>query len=282
MSITYKDAAGIEGMRIACRLAAEVLDYLAPFIQPGITTNEIDRLASAYMTDVQGSISATLGYGPPSYAPYPKSLCTSVNHQVCHGIPNDKPLKKGDIVNVDVTIIKNGWHGDTSRMYLIGECSIAAKRLCHATYEAMWQGIMRVKPGARLGDIGHAIQVFSEKLGFSVVREFCGHGIGLKFHEDPQVLHYGKPGTLEELKVGMTFTIEPMINIGKRDIKDGPEKDGWSIVTRDHSLSAQWEHTILVTETGYEVLTLSSASPPIPDFVPKTQVASATPAQSAT
>ncbi|MGV8804244.1 MAG: type I methionyl aminopeptidase [Polaromonas sp.] len=271
MSITYKDAAGIEGMRIAGKLASEVLDYLTPFIKPGITTNDIDRLASEYMTQVQDSISATLGYGPPGYVPYPKSLCTSVNHQVCHGIPNDKPLKKGDIVNVDVTIIKNGWHGDNSRMYLIGDCSIAAKRLCHVTYEAMWQGIMRVKPGARLGDIGHAIQVFAEKQGFSVVREFCGHGIGQKFHEDPQVLHYGRPGTLEELKPGMIFTIEPMINAGKRDIKDGPEKDGWSIVTRDHSLSAQWEHTILVTPTGYEVLTLSAGSPATPDFVPPQQ-----------
>ena len=268
MSITYKDADGIEGMRLAGRLASEVLDYLTGFIKPGITTNEIDRLASAYMTNVQQSISATLGYAPTGYVPYPKSLCTSVNHQICHGIPNDKPLKKGDIVNVDVTIIKNGWHGDTSRMFLVGECSIAAKRLCNITYEAMWHGIMRVKPGVRLGDIGHAIQVFAEKQGFSVVREFCGHGIGQKFHEDPQVLHYGRPDTLETLSPGMTFTIEPMINIGKAGVKDGPEKDGWSIVTRDHSLSAQWEHTILVTTSGYEVLTLSAGSPPPPAFVP--------------
>jgi methionyl aminopeptidase len=188
---------------------------------------------------------------------------------VCHGIPNDKPLKKGDIVNLDVTGIKDGWHGDSSRMFLVGETSIAAKRLCQITYEAMWQGIMRVKPGARLGDIGFAIQTFAEKQGFSIVREFCGHGIGARFHEDPQVMHYGRPGTQEELKPGMTFTIEPMINAGKRDIKDGPEKDGWSIVTRDHSLSAQWEHTILVTETSYEVLTLSAGSPPIPAFVPQ-------------
>lgn len=266
MTITYKDAQEIEGMRIACRMASEVLDYITPHIKPGMTTNDIDRLGAECMA-LQGSVSATLNYQPQGYVAYPKSLCTSVNHQVCHGIPNDKPLKKGDIVNVDVTVIKDGWHGDTSRMFLVGESSIAAKRLCHVTYEAMWQGIMRVKPGVRLGDIGHAIQVFSEKQGFSVVREFCGHGIGRKFHEDPQVLHYGRPGTLEELKVGMTFTIEPMINIGKRDIKDGPEKDGWSIVTRDHSLSAQWEHTVLVTPTGYEVLTLSAGSPPIPDFV---------------
>ena len=268
MSITYKDAAGIEGMRAAGRLAGELLDYLTPFVKPGITTNEIDRLTHEYMTQVQGTIPATLGYGPPNYAPYPKSLCTSVNHQVCHGIPNDKPLKKGDIVNLDVTGIKDGWHGDSSRMFMVGEVSIAAKRLCQVTYEAMWKGIMCVKPGAHLGDIGHAIQVFAEKQGYSIVREFCGHGIGTKFHEDPQVLHYGQPGTLEELRPGMIFTIEPMINIGRRDIKDGPEKDGWSIVTRDHSLSAQWEHMILVTETGYEVLTLSAGSPSIPAFVP--------------
>ena len=254
-------------MRVAGRLASEVLDYLTPFIKPGLTTNEIDRLAHDYMTQVQGTIPATLGYQPPGYGAYPKSLCTSVNHQVCHGIPNDKPLKKGDIVNVDVTVIKDGWHGDTSRMYLVGETSIAARRLCSITYEAMWQGIMRVKPGVRLGDIGFAIQQFAEQQGFSIVREFCGHGIGNKFHEEPQVLHYGRPGTLEELKPGMTFTIEPMINAGKRDIKDGPEKDGWSIVTRDHSLSAQWEHTVLVTEAGYEVLTLSAGSPPVPAFV---------------
>jgi methionyl aminopeptidase len=269
MSITYKDAAGIEGMRVACRLAAELLDYLGPFVKPGVSTNEIDRLAHDYMTQVQGTIPATLGYQPPGYSAYPKSLCTSINHQVCHGIPNDKPLKKGDIVNIDVTVIKDGWHGDSSRMFMVGEVSIAARRLCAVTYDAMWHGIKQVKPGGRLGDIGFAIQQFAEKQGFSVVREFCGHGIGRSFHEDPQVLHYGRPGTLEELKPGMTFTIEPMINAGKRDIKDGPEKDGWSIVTRDHSLSAQWEHTVLVTETGYEVLTLSSASPPIPEFVPQ-------------
>jgi methionyl aminopeptidase len=268
MSITIKDKAGAAGMRLAGRLASEVLDYLTPFIQPGITTNEIDRLASVYMTEVQGTIAAPLNYQPPGYKAYPKSLCTSVNHVVCHGIPNDKPLKKGDIVNVDVTVIKDGWHGDTSRMFLIGECSIAAKRLCRITYEAMWHGIAKVKPGARLGDIGHAIQVFAEKQGMSIVREFCGHGIGQVFHEEPQVLHYGRPGTLELLLPGMVFTIEPMINLGKRDIKDGPEKDGWTIVTRDHSLSAQWEHTVLVTETGYEVLTVSAGSPPIPDFVP--------------
>ncbi|MDI1267956.1 MAG: type I methionyl aminopeptidase [Polaromonas sp.] len=270
MSITYKDAAGIEGMRVACKLASEVLDYLTPFVKAGVTTREIDKLANDYMVNVQGTVSATLGYQPPGYPPYPASLCTSLNHVVCHGIPNDKPLRKGDIMNIDVTVItREGWFGDNSRMYMIGDVSIAARRLCRVTYEAMWHGIMRVKPGARLGDIGHAIQTFAEKQGFTIVREFCGHGIGQRFHEDPQVLHYGRPGTLEELKPGMTFTIEPMINAGKRDIKDGPEKDGWTIVTRDHSLSAQWEHTILVTDTGYEVLTLSAGSPAIPDFVPQ-------------
>ena len=273
MSITYKNAEEIQGLRVAGRLAGELLDYLTPFVKPGVTTNEINQLAHDYMIEVQGTIPATLGYGPPNYPPYPKSLCSSVNHQVCHGIPNDKPLKKGDIVNLDVTGIKDGWHGDSSRMFLVGECSIAAKRLCQVTYEAMWQGIMRVKPGVRLGDIGFAIQTFAEKNGYSVVREFCGHGIGRKFHEEPQVMHYGRPGTMEELKPGMVFTIEPMINIGKRDIKDGAEKDGWSIVTRDHSLSAQWEHMVAVTETGYEVLTLSAGSPPIPDFVPQNTLA---------
>jgi len=265
MSITYKDAAEIEGMRTACRLASEVLDYLTPLIQPGITTLEIDRLASECMQK-QGSVSATLGYQPPGYPPYPASLCTSVNHVVCHGIPNEKPLKKGDIVNVDVTVIKDGWYGDTSRMFVIGDASIAAKRLVQLTFEAMWHGIVKVKPGIRLGDIGHAIQKFAEGNGFSVVREFCGHGIGRKFHEEPQVLHYGRPGTLEELKPGMTFTIEPMINLGRREVKEHGN-DGWTIVTRDRSLSAQWEHTVLVTETGYEVLTLSAGSPPPPAFV---------------
>jgi methionyl aminopeptidase len=265
MTISIKDDAGIAAMRTACRLAAEVLDQLTPHIQPGITTLDIDRLAADFMKQ-QGTVSATIGYQPPGYPAYPAHLCTSVNQVVCHGIPNDKPLKKGDIVNVDVTVIKDGWYGDTSRMFLIGECSIAAKRLVSTTYDAMWKGIEMVRPGARLGDIGHAIQKFAEGLGFSIVREFCGHGIGQRFHEEPQVLHYGKPGTLEELKTGMIFTIEPMINAGKRDIKEALN-DGWTIVTKDRSLSAQWEHTVLVTETGYEVLTLSAGSPATPAFV---------------
>ncbi len=268
MSITYKDAAGIEGMRTACRLASEVLDYLTPLIQPGMTTLEIDRLAADYMKQ-QGTRSATIGYQPSGYPPYPGHLCTSINQVVCHGIPNEKPLKKGDILNVDVTVITpEGWYGDNSRMFLIGgeaACSLQARRLCQVTFEAMWKGIVLVRPGARLGDIGHAIQTYAESNGYSVVREFCGHGIGQRFHEEPQVLHYGRPGTMEELKPGMTFTIEPMINAGRREIKE--LGDGWTIVTRDRSLSAQWEHTVLVTETGYEVLTWSAGNIAPPAFV---------------
>ncbi|MBJ7419312.1 MAG: type I methionyl aminopeptidase [Rhodoferax sp.] len=275
MTITYKDAAGIAGMRVAGQLASEVLDYLTPFVQAGVSTNALDQLAHDYIVDVQGGIPAPLNYKGGGNTPYPKSICTSVNHQVCHGIPNDKALKKGDIVNIDVTVIKDGWHGDTSRMFMVGEVSIAAKRLCAITYEAMWHGIKMVRPGIHLGDIGYAIQKFAEDQGFSVVREFCGHGIGRVFHEEPQVLHYGRPGTLEKLVEGMTFTIEPMINGGRKEIKDGPEKDGWTIVTQDRSLSAQWEHTVLVTPTGYEVLTLSAGSPSTPAFVTATQSQSA-------
>lgn len=265
MPITYKNAEDAAGMRIAGRLASEVLDFITPHVQAGITTEALDKLAHDYIVDVQQAIPAPLNYAPGGYKPYPKSICTSVNHTICHGIPNDKALKKGDIINIDITVIKDGWHGDTSRMFVVGEGSIAAKRLCNITYDAMWKGIVMVKPGVRLGDIGHAIQTFAQGLGFSVVREFCGHGIGRGFHEDPQILHYGNPGTGETLVEGMTFTIEPMINAGKRDIKE--MGDGWTIVTKDRSLSAQWEHTILVTPTGYEVLTLSAGSPPLPEFV---------------
>ncbi|MFO1227353.1 type I methionyl aminopeptidase [Roseateles sp.] len=265
MAITIKTAADVEGMRIAGRLASEVLDLLTAHVKPGITTNELDRIAHDHIVNVQQAIPAPLNYCPPGYTPYPKSVCTSVNNQVCHGIPNDKALKNGDIVNIDVTVIKDGWHGDTSRMFIVGDASIAAKRLCNLTYEAMWRGIAKVKPGARLGDIGHAIQTFAENAGFSIVREYCGHGIGQVFHEEPQVLHYGRPGTLDELVPGMTFTIEPMINAGRREIKE--LGDGWTIVTKDRSLSAQWEHTILVTDTGYEVLTVSAGSPPPPAFI---------------
>ena len=265
MTITIKSPSDIAAMRIAGRLASEVLDMLAPHVKAGTTTNQLDKLAHDHIVHVQQGIPAPLNYAPSGYPPNPKTICTSINHQVCHGIPNDKLLKNGDIINIDVTVIKDGWHGDTSRMFIVGEGSIAAKRLCNLTHEAMWRGIMKVRPGARLGDIGHAIQTFSENAGYSVVREFCGHGIGQKFHEDPQVLHYGRPGTLEELVPGMVFTVEPMINIGKRDISE--LGDGWTIVTKDRSLSAQWEHTVVVTETGYEVLTLSEGSPATPDFV---------------
>jgi methionyl aminopeptidase len=268
MSITLKTAADLEGMRVAGRLAAEVLDMLAEHVKAGVSTDQLDRLAHDHMLQVQGAIPAPLNYAPPGYAPYPKSICTSINHQVCHGIPNDRPLKDGDIVNIDITVIKDGWHGDTSRMFVVGSGSIAARRLCTLTYEAMWRGIAKVRPGARLGDIGHAIQTFAEAQGLAVVREFCGHGIGRKFHEDPQVLHYGRPGTLDELVPGMVFTIEPMINAGGRDIRE--LGDGWTIVTKDRSLSAQWEHTVAVTESGYEVLTLSAGSPPPPAFIAAT------------
>ena len=265
MTITLKTAEQIDGMRLAGRLASEVLDMLTLHVKPGISTDQLDRLAHDHIVNVQHAVPAPLNYAPPGYTPYPKSICTSINHQVCHGIPNDRPLKNGDIVNIDVTVIKNGWHGDTSRMFIVGEGSIAAKRLCQFTYDAMWRGIAKVRPGARLGDIGHAIQTFAENAGFSVVREFCGHGIGAKFHEEPQVLHYGRPGTLETLVPGMTFTIEPMINAGRRDVRE--TGDGWTIVTKDRSLSAQWEHTVLVTETGYEVLTVSAGTPAVPDFI---------------
>jgi methionyl aminopeptidase len=265
MTITIKTAEDVAKMRVAGRLASEVLDMLTAHVKPGVSTDELDRLAHDHIVNVQQAIPAPLNYAPPGYTPYPKSICTSINHQVCHGIPNERPLKNGDILNIDVTVIKDGWHGDTSRMYIVGEGSIAAKRLCQMTYEAMWKGIAKVKPGVRLGDIGHTIQTFAENNGFSVVREFCGHGIGPKFHEEPQVLHYGRPGTLEELVPGMMFTIEPMINAGRREIRE--MGDGWTIVTKDRSLSAQWEHTVLVTDTGYEVMTLSAGSPPPPDFV---------------
>jgi methionyl aminopeptidase len=271
MTITIKTAADIEGMRIAGRLASEVLDYLTPHIKPGISTEAIDKLAHDYMVEVQQCIPAPLNYAPPGYQPFPKSICTSINHQICHGIPNDRQLKDGDIVNVDITTIKDGWHGDTSRMFVVGEGSIAARRLCQMTYDAMWHGIAKVKPGARLGDIGQSIQTFAENNGFSVVREFCGHGIGRKFHEEPQILHYGRSGTLEVMIPGMVFTIEPMVNAGRREIREAG--DGWTIVTRDRSLSAQWEHTVLVTETGYEVLTVSAGSPAVPQFISNTATA---------
>ena len=259
MSVSIKNSEDIKKMRVAGKLASEVLDYITQFIKPNITTEEIDKICHDYMVNEQKTIPAPLNYAPPGHSPYPKSVCTSVNHQICHGIPGPKSLKKGDVVNIDITVIKDGYHGDTSRMFYVGEPSIQAKRLCEITYQSMWLGIKEVKPGAHLGDIGHAIQTYAESNGYSIVREFCGHGIGLVFHEEPQVLHYGQIGSGVELRPGMIFTIEPMINAGKRDIKMLP--DGWTVVTKDRSLSAQWEHTILVTESSYEVLTVSQGTP---------------------
>ncbi|MBI5040796.1 MAG: type I methionyl aminopeptidase [Gammaproteobacteria bacterium] len=251
MSVTLKSPAEIDKMRIAGRLAALVLQMIRPHVKAGVTTGELDRICHDYIVNDLDSIPA-----PLNYRGFPKSICTSLNHQVCHGIPSaDKTLKNGDILNIDITVIKDGFHGDTSRMFMIGEPSVQAKRVVKVCYESMRIGIEMVKPGVRLGDIGHAIQKHAEAANFSVVREYCGHGIGREFHEEPQVLHYGTPGTGMELVPGMTFTIEPMINAGKRDTKLLP--DGWTVVTKDHSLSAQWEHTVLVTEKGFEVLTLA-------------------------
>ncbi len=267
MGITIKTPEEIEKMRVAGRLAAEVLDFIAPYVKPGVTTAELDRLCHDYMVNVQGTIPAPLNYAPPGYTPYPKSICTSVNHVICHGVPSEsKKLKPGDIINIDITVIKDGFHGDTSRMFYVSEPSIQARRLCEVTHECMWRGIEEIAPGKFLGDIGHAIQTHAEAHGYSVVREFCGHGIGRAFHEEPQVLHYGRPHTGVKLLPGMIFTVEPMINAGKRDIRQ--LADGWTIVTKDHSLSAQWEHTVLVTSTGYEVLTVSAGMPAKPPFRP--------------
>ncbi len=265
MTVVIKTAEEILGMRVAGRLASEVLDFITPHVKPGVTTGELDRLCHEYMVNEQKTIPAPLNYAPPGYKPFPKSICTSVNHQVCHGIPGDKQLKNGDVVNLDVTVIFDGFHGDTSRMFFVGDASVAAKRLCQTTYECMWLGIDQVKPGATLGDIGAVIQKHADQFGYSVVREFCGHGIGRRFHEEPQVLHYGRAGTGMKLEAGMIFTVEPMINAGKRDIRELP--DGWTIVTRDHSLSAQWEHTVLVTETGYEIMTQSAGTPAKPELL---------------
>ncbi len=265
MAVMLKTPEEIEKMRVAGHLASEVLDYIAPYVKPGVTTGKLNDLCHTFMVNAQGTIPAPLNYAPPGYKPFPKSICTSVNHQVCHGIPGDRVLKPADVVNIDVTVIKEGFHGDSSRMYFVGEPSIQARRLCDVTYECMWVGIASIRPGARLGDIGSAIQGYAEKHGFSVVREFCGHGIGRKFHEDPQILHYGKAGTGLQLEAGMTFTVEPMINAGKPAIRE--LADGWTIVTKDHSLSAQWEHTVLVTESGYDVLTVSAGTPPPPDAI---------------
>jgi methionyl aminopeptidase len=256
----------IAGMREAGRLASEVLDHVTPFIKAGITTGELDQICHEYMVKVQKTVPAPLNYQPPGYPPFPKSICTSVNDVICHGIPGDRILKDGDVVNLDITVItQTGYYGDTSRMFAVGEPSILAKRLSQITYECMWLGIAQVKPGCTLGDIGYAIQTHAENAGYSVVREYCGHGIGQVFHDEPQIVHYGKPGLGEQLHEGMTFTIEPMINAGKRDIRTMP--DQWTVKTKDRSLSAQWEHTCLVTPSGVEVLTYSAGSPPPPACV---------------
>lgn len=266
MAIDIKTPEEIAAMRVACRLASEVLDYIAPFVQPGVTTAELDRLCHRYIVDVQQAYPAPLNYPAGSANPFPNAICTSVNHVVCHGIPNEKPLKEGDIINLDITVEKDGWYGDTSRMFIVGDKgSILARRLVQVTYECLWLGIAAVRPGARLGDIGAAIERHAIHHGYSVVREYCGHGIGRRFHEEPQVLHYGKPGTGIELQPGMTFTIEPMINAGKAPTS--VLADGWTVVTKDRSLSAQWEHTVLVTETGVEVLTTSAQCPKPPEIV---------------
>jgi methionyl aminopeptidase len=248
MTVSIKTALEIEKMRVAGQLAAQVLQFIEPHVTPGITTDALDQLCHDYIINELKAVPA-----PLNYRGFPKSICTSVNHVVCHGIPSDKKLKDGDIINIDITVIKDEYHGDTSKMFYVGEPSILARRLVETTYECMHLGIEMVKPGIRLGDIGHTIQQYAESRNYSVVREYCGHGIGREFHEDPQVLHYGEPNSGMELEEGMTFTIEPMINAGKRHVK--LLNDDWTVVTKDRSLSAQWEHTILVTKSGHEVLT---------------------------
>jgi len=252
MAVHIKTPEEQDKMRTAGRLTASVLDMIGEHVKPGVTTGELDLICYQYITRELKGVPA-----PLNYRGFPKSICTSVNHVVCHGIPGEKKLKNGDIVNIDISVIIDGWHGDTSRMFHVGKSTIRGERLTKITHECMKRGIEMVKPGVRLGDIGHVIQKYAESQNCSVVREYCGHGIGKEFHEDPQVLHYGRPGTGQELKEGMTFTIEPMINHGKKDVKLLP--DGWTVVTKDHSLSAQWEHTILVTKDGYEVLTLGAS-----------------------
>lgn len=255
MPITIKTNTEIEKMRAAGRAAAQVLEMITPSVKPGVSTDELDQICHHYITEKLGCIPA-----PLHYKGFPKSICTSLNHQICHGIPDQRKLKDGDILNIDVTVIKDGYHGDTSRMFMIGNPALLARRLSEKCYEALRIGIAEVKPGKRLGDIGHSIQKFSEQHRYSVVEDYCGHGIGTEFHEEPQVLHYGKPDTGIELKPGMTFTIEPMINAGKKETR--LLADRWTAVTKDHSLSAQWEHTILVTESGHEILTLRSDEVP--------------------
>jgi len=250
MPVTIKNKEEIEKMRVAGRLAAQVLDMIEGEVKAGTTTDRLNTICHDFIVNEQNAIPA-----PLNYRGFPKSICTSVNHVICHGIPSDKILKDGDIINIDITVIKDEFHGDTSRMFYVGKPSIRAQRVCETSHECMHKGIEAVRPGIQLGDIGHIIQQHAESNGFSVVREYCGHGIGRVFHEEPQVLHYGKPGTGLEVRAGMTFTIEPMINVGKKETR--LLNDNWTVVTRDRSLSAQWEHTILVTDNGYEILTQS-------------------------
>ena len=250
MPASIKTAQEIDKMRIAGRLAADVLQMITPFVKKGVTTEELNQRCHDYIVNDQQAIPAPLNYGNP---PFPKSVCTSVNHVICHGIPSDKKLKDGDSLNIDVTVIKDGYHGDTSKMFVVGKPSILTERLINVTQESLYRAIKLVRPGIRLGDIGHVIQQYAQSHDYSIVREYCGHGIGANFHEDPQVVHYGKPNTGEMLEAGMCFTIEPMVNAGKRYSKVLP--DDWTVVTKDRSLSAQWEHTLLVTENGVEILT---------------------------
>jgi methionine aminopeptidase type I len=251
-NVHVKNAEEQAAMRVAGRLAAAALDMIGEHVRPGVTTDELDTICHRYIVETQQAIPA-----PLNYRGFPKSICTSLNHVVCHGIPGERRLREGDILNIDITVIKNGFHGDTSRMFYVGEPPVVGRRVSEIAHEAMRRGIEVVRPGARLGDIGHAIQSFVEAERCSVVREYCGHGIGRVFHEDPQVLHYGQPGTGLELVEGMTFTVEPMVNAGRRQVK--LLRDGWTVVTKDHSLSAQWEHTVLVTADGVEVLTLGAS-----------------------
>ena len=251
MAATIKTFEEQQKMRVAGRLAASVLDMIGDHVRPGVSTGDLDRICHEFIVGELKAIPA-----PLNYKGFPKSICTSVNHVVCHGIPGSRVLRNGDIVNIDITVIKDGFHGDTSRMFHVGKAPVIAERLSRVCFEGMWEGIRAIRPGSRLGDIGHAVQTLVEGHRFSVVREYCGHGIGRVFHEDPQVLHFGRPGTGLELVPGMTITVEPMVNAGRRDVK--LLADGWTVVTKDHSLSAQWEHTVLVTDTGFEVLTLGT------------------------
>ena len=251
MHVTIKTPEEQDKMRIAGRLAADVLDMIGEYVKVGVSTDELDAICHRYITDVQDAVPA-----PLNYRGFPKSICTSLNHVVCHGIPGERVLKSGDVLNIDITVIKDGYHGDTSRMFFVGKASVQAERLSKVAYEGMWLGIEQLAAGKHLGDVGYAVQQHVEKNRYSVVREYCGHGIGLVFHEDPQVLHYGQAGTGMELRAGMTLTVEPMVNAGKRQVRLLP--DGWTVVTKDHKLSAQWEHTVLITESGYEVLTLGA------------------------